>query len=686
MKHYDVVVIGAGSGGLTSAVGFSKVGKKVLLIEKEKIGGECTNSGCIPSKAFLHHARTYHHAITLAGKTSASEHHGAAALTYVRSKIDQVLAEETSSHFVAMGIDVVMGDPVFTSENSLSIANDTVKFSHCVIATGSAPRQISIPGLEERFICTNQNLFKLEAVPKKLLVVGGGPIGLEMGQAMAMLGSSVTLITPEAELASREDRSLRTLLQQSCRDLGITVHTNARFSRVEGTTAIVLDIISETEHQIPFDKVLVAVGRVPVVPKGLPEAGVTGTELGIVVSSQYQTSNKRIYAVGDVASKDKFTHSADDAARQVVAKIVSRGLLRVKKKHVPKVTYTIPELASVGLSEKEALLSFGADGIHRIEVPYATLDRAKTDQDEAGVLVLFVRRLSGKIVGAHIAGTHAGELLSFCTLAIEKNISLFKLQSLIYPYPTYALMFKKAGDIFVAAQISTLKSDLKNALINILPKTFAVVFWASLVIGFQYYKLSNGLSYEEILFSLLDFFTTTMWGPLLYMVLYAIRPLILFPATLLTALSGALFGLWWGILFTVIGENASANFAYSIGRYFGKDWHLENSLLGKWVTALREKPFESVLFMRLFYVPFDLTNYGSGILKIPWVSYALATVIGILPGLTTFVALGAAVDIETLKTDGISFNAFDPRYLALSVGLFIASIVLSKYLKKRRES
>jgi uncharacterized membrane protein YdjX (TVP38/TMEM64 family) len=185
-----------------------------------------------------------------------------------------------------------------------------------------------------------------------------------------------------------------------------------------------------------------------------------------------------------------------------------------------------------------------------------------------------------------------------------------------------------------------------------------------------------------MIFSLLDFFTSTLWGPIVYMTLYAVRPLILFPATLLTALSGALFGFWWGVLYTIIGENASANFAYWIGRFFGKDLRLEDSAIGNFVEGLRKRSFETVLLMRLFYVPFDLTNYGSGIVNAKWRAYFFATLIGIMPGLTTFVALGAAVDLEKFKMDGLTFDAFDPRYLALSIVIFIVSLGLSRILRK----
>jgi uncharacterized membrane protein YdjX (TVP38/TMEM64 family) len=296
--------------------------------------------------------------------------------------------------------------------------------------------------------------------------------------------------------------------------------------------------------------------------------------------------------------------------------------------------------------------------------------------------VVIVRRLSGVVLGAHIIGPTAGEIISLFTLAIDNKITMWKLRSLIYAYPTYSLIVKKAGDQFFARQLGELKVDAHRAIKRHAPKIIALIFWAALIYFFQHYRITNGLSYSDVLLSLVHFFTSTIWGPVIYMVLYAIRPLVLFPATLLTALSGVLFGFWWGIVYTVIGENASANLAYWIGRYFGKDMKLEDSIIGNWVTALRDRPFGTVLFMRLFYVPFDLTNYGSGILKIKWPSYFIATLIGIIPGLTTFVALGAALDLESFSENGLTFEAFDPRFLALSVTIFFVSLLLSKYLKR----
>lgn len=686
-KQYDVVVIGAGSGGLTAAVGFSKVGKKVLLVEREHMGGECTNTGCIPSKALLHHAKEYHQAKKIAGgnpeSDSTLEAFRSNAFSYVQTKVAEILAKEQPADFKKLGIDVVMGEAAFQDKCSVRVGDKVHGFKIAVVATGSSPRLLQVPGLDQKDVLTNQNIFNLKDVPARLLIIGGGPIGMEMAQAFALLGSKVTVAERGERFARLEDPAVAAIITKKFTDLGITIILNADITAIENKQALLNIKDQSFPKRIAYDKILIAIGRTPNFPPGLEAAGIESCPQCLCVDSQYRTSNKYVYALGDVTQRLKFTHTADDIARQIVKRVVSRGLLRVnKRKAVPKVTYTSPEIAQVGLSNAEAAAKYTEKEVMRVEVPFTENDRAHTDDIKDGVLVVLVRRLNGQILGAHIAGPAAGELITVLTLAIEQKISMWKLQKLIFAYPTYSLIIKKAADQFFARQITDLKTDLKNLIIKHAPKIIAAIFWIILIYNFQHYKISNDLSYQDIAFELLEFFTSTMWGPLVYIILYAIRPLIFFPATLLTALSGALFGFWWGIIYTILGENASANFAYWIGRFFGKDLKLEDSIIGNWVEALRKQPFGTVLFMRLFYVPFDLTNYGSGILKVPWVSYALATVIGIMPGLTTFVALGAAVDIKEFQMNGLSFDALDPKFLALSFVIFVGSIFISKILKK----
>ncbi len=683
---YDVVVIGAGSGGLTSAVGFSKIGKKVLLVEKEHMGGECTNSGCIPSKALLHHAREYYSTKRLSGETPQNETYRHNAFTYVRDTVQHILNEETPETFEKMGIDVVAGEAIFHTKCSIKVGETVYNYKTAVIATGSSPRMMTVPGLEETDILTNQNVFELEHTPAKTLIIGAGPIGMEMGQAFAMLGSQVTIATIDSDFARLEDESIRPILKRAFDQLGVTVHLNAFINRVENKTAIFdikngQDIIAE--ERIIFDKVLIAIGRVPNIPDGLEKARIAFDKNCVLVDSQHRTSNKYVYAVGDVAQRLKFTHMADDIARQIVARVASKGLLRVnKRKAVPKVTYTTPEVAQVGMSWPEAVGKYSEGRLMRIEVPFSQNDRAKTDGTTDGLLVVIARRINGSVLGAHIVGPTAGEILTVFTLAIDQNISLWKLQKLIYAYPTYSLIIKKAADQFVGRQLANIKTDVFDSIKRSLIKILLGLVWVTGLWFLYEYQQSHNMTVTETALTIFDFVSMTAWGPLLYILVYTIRPLTFFPGTALTILSGVFFGLWSGILYTIIAANLSASLAFAVGRFFGKDLKLEDTGIGKWVQALQKNPFEAVLTTRLIFLPFDGVSYAAGILKLPYVSFLFATLIGTLLGIATFVSIGASLDITAFKENGFTTDVIDATFIAISVGVFIISLGLSKILKR----
>lgn len=686
IKQYDVVVIGAGSGGLTSAVGFSKVGKKVLLVEKEHIGGECTNSGCIPSKALLHHAKTYYQANQISGGNIKTDMFRAEAFTYVQNVINDILAEETPETFEKIGIDVVMGEAEFVSKCSVKVGETEYGYKTAVIATGSAPRMVEIEGLNESDVLTNQNIFNLNEAPKKLLVIGSGPIGLEMSQALAMLGSDVTIASIDSEFARLEDRAIRPKLKAAFDALGINIHLQAFIKKVEGNTAIFEikdgDAVIE-EKRITFDKVLIAIGRVPNIPKGLEAAGINFDSHCVMVDSQYRTSNKYVYAVGDVSQRLRFTHTADDTTRQVVTRVVSKGLLRVnKKKAVPKVTYTSPEIAQVGMSEQEAEKKYGAEGIIRIEVPFTNNDRAKTDGVTEGVLVVIVKRLYGTVLGAHIIGPAAGELITTYTLAIDQKISMWKLQSLIYAYPTYSLIIKKAGDYFVAKQLGDLKKDIVRVIKKSLPKFLIGIAWIIALWQLYSWQQAHDMTVTETALAIFAFVSMTVWGPIIYILAYTIRPLTFFPGTALTILSGVFFGFWTGTILTIIAANISAALAYAVGRFFGGSLSLEDSFIGNWVTALRKNTFSAVLTMRLIFLPFDGVSYVAGILKTKFIPFVTATVLGTLLGIATFVSVGASLNLDEFIENGISTEVIDLRFVLISVAVFVASIGLSKLMKR----
>lgn len=680
---YDVVVIGAGSGGLTTAVGLSKVGKKVLLVEREHMGGECTNTGCVPSKALLHHAKSYYSAQKIAGMTERGETYRKNAFTYVRSTIAGVLQHETPEHFEAEGIDVVMGEAVFASKNTIAVADQTYSFKKAVIATGSAPRLLEVPGLDSNRVVTNQNVFDLPEAPAHLLIIGAGPIGMELGQALAMLGSKITIVDNGPRLARLEDEAISPVISKAFTELGITVLHNAEVTKVEGGSAIVSVKESSETISVPFDTVLVAIGRVPNLPKGVAAAGIETTPYGVTVNTNWQTSNKNIYALGDVAARMKFTHVADDTARQVVTHLVSRGLISVKVKQVPKVTYTEPEMAQVGLSWAEAKETFGEENIHRIEVPFTANDRAVTDDATAGLLIVIAKRLTGQIVGAHLIGPRAGELIGTLTLAMENNISLYRLRSTIFAYPTYSLILKKAGDYFLAKQVSTLKADVFNLAKSIAPKLLVALLWITLLFTVYSYQKTFGLTAGELSLKLFTAITASAWAPLLYILVYTVRPITLFPGTALTILSGLFFGLW-GILYTIIGANLSATLAYFVGRFFSKNKSTAStSRLGRLVEAGQKNPFLSVLTMRLTFMPFDVVNYGAGLLKLPFLPYLGATILGTILGIATFVSIGASLSVEEFIENGITTDAIDSTFILLSAVIFLLSLGVSKFIQKK---
>lgn len=687
---FDAVVIGAGSGGLTTAVGLTKVGKKVLLVEKEHLGGECTNSGCIPSKALLYHAKQYSLASNISGRTDKNEEYRQKAFSYVKTKVAEILADETTDHFTKLGITVVMGEAVFTGKHTIQIDNKTYHFKKAIIATGSTPRSLSIEGLSGEKILTNQNLFTQSETPARTLIIGAGPMGMEMGQALSMLGSQVTIVNNHSRFAKLEDEAVSPIITKVFLNLGITILNNAEVRKVVGDNATIelrdeADSTLKTEV-VTFDKVLIAIGRVPSIPLGLDVAGVKTTANGIKVDSNWRTTNKNIYALGDVSARLKFTHVADDIGRQVVTHIASKGLISVKGKAIPKVTYTEPEIAQVGLSWAEAKEQHGEKAVRRIEVPFTANDRARTDDNTSGLLIIIAKRLSGTILGAHIVGPRAGELIGTLTLAMENNISLYRLRSTIFAYPTYSLILKKAGDYFLAEQVSSLKSDLMTAAKNLAPKVVALSLWIAGLYTLYHFKMENNLSFTDIAVSLFTFISNTAWGPIIYILAYTVRPLTFFPGTVLTILSGIFFGIYEGIIYTIIGASLSATVAYFVGRFFSQNVSGVKKVLGGWISFLEERPFMAILTMRLTFFPFDLVAYGAGLFKIPYTPFLLGTITGTLFGITTFVSIGASLSVEEFIKNGITADAINGKFILFSAIIFLLSLAVSKLAKKTQRS
>jgi len=401
----------------------------------------------------------------------------------------------------------------------------------------------------------------------------------------------------------------------------------------------------------------------------------------VVVDKNYRTTNRAVYALGDIADRLKFTHVADTVAREVVKHILSHGLLSIKIGKIPKVTYLEPEIAQVGLSWTDTVDAFGIDRVYRLEIPLTKLDRAITDSTTEGVLVVIAKRLSGKIIGAHMAGPRAGEITALFTLAIDNGISLWRLGRTTYAYPTYTQLIKLASMTFLATQLTNLKIDSFAFLKRHALKVSLLLIWALALIWLFNYLAERDLTPLTLAVMLFTFITQSIWGPLLFIIAYTIRPLTFLPATAMTVLAGTFFGLWWGIIYTIIGANLGASLAYIIGRFFSSKTPTsasDTSLFTRFGEQCRTSPFMTILTMRLLFLPYDLINYGAGILRVPYLAYIFATVIGTLLGTIMFVSLGASVSVPELITSGISNNIVDIKFILLSAVIFTFTLLITK--------
>lgn len=452
--RYNLAVLGGGTAGLVCAAAAAGLGAKVALIEERLLGGDCLNFGCVPSKALIHSARA-HSAALRSGDPCLSERTGNPAdfggvidrLEHLRAEISH---HDSYHRFTDLGVDIFRGRGRFTSPSTLEVEGREIQFRKAVIATGSRAMIPAIPGLAETRHQTNETIFSLDRLPPRLLVVGGGPIGCELAQAFAQLGSKVTVVEMASTLLPREDPEAAGILADQFRQEGIAVHLRARVIRIQpaGQSSVVEVQGNGEAFRIEVEEVLVAAGRVPNVDNlGLEAARVHfDPRSGVVVDDFLRTSNHDIYAAGDVALPQKFTHAADAAARLVIQNALFLGRKRWSRQVVPWCTYTFPEVAQVGLTEQDAEKVGVA--VSTIKIPFSSLDRAVLDSAPNGFLKVHVRKGSDRIVGATIVGARAGEIVGEISVAIGARMGLAALSTIVHPYPTYAEAVRKAGDAF----------------------------------------------------------------------------------------------------------------------------------------------------------------------------------------------------------------------------------------------
>ncbi len=448
--EFDIVVIGAGAGGLVVAAGGASLGAKVALVEKHKMGGDCLNYGCVPSKTLLKSAKIAHQ-MRNAERWHIPSHAPQPDLAHVMERVAEVIAgiapNDSVERFEGLGVDVILGDGRFTGPDRFEVNGRTLTARTFVIATGSRPGVPPIPGLDKVPYLTNETLFGLREPVPSLIVIGGGPIGCEMAQAFRRLGSEVTLVDMAPSILPREDADLARVVREQMEHDGVRFRFGVKIAGVDGVANDVkmrLQTADGAEAIVEGTHLLVAAGRrVNVEGLGLEAAQVQLDKGRIVCDATLRTTNPRIYVCGDVAGGAQFTHIAGHHAGVVLRHAIFRLWWAKPSVHIPWCTYTDPELARIGLSEDEAKKSGVAHKVYRFG--FEEVDRARAEAETEGFAKV-ITDPKGKILGAAIVGPHAGDVISEYVLAVNKGMKLNELAGITHIYPTFAEINKRVAD------------------------------------------------------------------------------------------------------------------------------------------------------------------------------------------------------------------------------------------------
>lgn len=480
-KRYHLVVVGAGTGGLVSAIIAAGLGAKVALVERHMFGGDCLNFGCVPSKAVISAARSWHAARSASaqfgGPAVSGEGDFSAVMTRMRTLRASLSDVDSAERFRSLGIDVFFGDASFADPHTVQVRTGTehrtLKFRRAIVATGARASVPPIPGLSDTPYLTNDTVFSLTTLPRRLIVLGGGPIGAELAQSFARFGSTVTVVHADPRLLPRESPDASAVIARAFDADGITVHNNVSITAVqyaggEFTVTVTAATGSDTgagaTTTLRGDHLLVATGRrANVESLGLEAAGIATTHAGITVNDRLRTSNRHVFAVGDVSSPLQFTHVADAHARLAVPNALFFGLGggRTTDVVVPRVTYTAPEVATVGLTDTDA--AERRINVDSIRIELAQNDRAQLDGTTDGYLVIHVKRGSDTILGGTLVAKHAGEMIGELAVAMQHGIGLGKLGATIHAYPTQSEVFRRAADAWRRRRFTPLAKRVFNA-------------------------------------------------------------------------------------------------------------------------------------------------------------------------------------------------------------------------------
>jgi pyruvate/2-oxoglutarate dehydrogenase complex dihydrolipoamide dehydrogenase (E3) component len=450
-NRYHLVVIGAGTGGLISASGAAGLGATVALVERHLMGGDCLNVGCVPSKAIIRAARAWHEAARASERFGGPATNGRGDFAHAMRRMRRLRARISSNDSVAryrdLGVDVFLGEARFSSADRIEVNGRVLQFRRAIIATGARAAVPAIPGLAEAGYLTNETVFTLTQLPARLVVIGAGPVGCELAQAFARFGSVVTVVSAGAQILPREDPDAAAIVASSMARDGVRFLHEARVTRIEREAAAKVVVVSRavSEERIPGDQLLVAVGRTPNIEGlGLEAAGVAFGPKGVVVSDRLRTSNPRVWAIGDVASKHRFTHNSDFQARIAIQNALFFGRARASKLVMPWCTYTSPEVAHVGMYEEEARSAGHA--VDTLTLRLEDVDRAILDDETEGFFRVHLERGTDRILGATLVAEHAGDMISEIAVAMVNGVGLGGIGRTIHPYPTQADVFRRTAD------------------------------------------------------------------------------------------------------------------------------------------------------------------------------------------------------------------------------------------------
>ncbi|MFP7570849.1 dihydrolipoyl dehydrogenase family protein [Marivita sp. S2033] len=463
----DVLVIGAGSAGLSVAAGAVQMGARVVLLEAGKMGGDCLNYGCVPSKALIASAKTAYamsHASRYGIANVVPQVDYAAAQDHVAGVIAQIAPVDSQERFEGLGVRVIREFGRFVSDTEVEAGDHRIRARRVVIATGSSPLVPPIRGLDAVPYLTNETLWDVREIPAHLLIIGGGPIGLEMAQAHRRLGAIVTVIEGERALG-KDDPELAEIVLEQVRGEGVEIVEGAKAEEVRGTAGS-LEVEVEDGRVFKGSHLLVAVGRkANIQDLDLEKAGIETSKSGIKVDAHLRTTNRKVYAIGDVAGGLQFTHVAGYHAGVVIRSILFGLPSSATTRHIPWVTYTQPELAQVGMTEAQAKDAHG-DKVEVVRFPYTHNDRAIAERKTNGLVKVMV--VKGRPVGASIAGEQAGELINLWALVIANKMKMSQVANMVAPYPTIGELNKRAAGAYFSPRL--FESDVVKKVVGFVQK------------------------------------------------------------------------------------------------------------------------------------------------------------------------------------------------------------------------